>query len=84
MVWLTVCGTLRRHVEREKLEREKQLRMEMERQKSELEQRLLQYQDEIRLAQEALVSAARSPPSRLLYSNCFCVLCDLMRFLVGL
>ncbi|KAF0302001.1 Merlin [Amphibalanus amphitrite] len=44
----------RRHVEREKLEREKQLRQETERQKSELEQRLLQYQDEIRLAQEAL------------------------------
>ncbi|KAF0301895.1 Moesin [Amphibalanus amphitrite] len=43
-----------RHVEREKLEREKQLRQESERQKSELEQRLLQYQDEIRLAQEAL------------------------------
>ncbi|XP_037093523.1 merlin-like [Pollicipes pollicipes] len=44
----------RRHVEREKLEREKQLRLEIERQKTELEQRLLQYQDEIRLAQEAL------------------------------
>ena len=48
---------VRRHVEREKLEREKQLRLESERQKTELEQRLLQYQDEIRLAQEALVSA---------------------------
>ena len=50
------CLPFRRHVERQKLEREKQLRLESEQQKTELEQRLLQYQDEIRLAQEALVS----------------------------
>ncbi|XP_067132169.1 merlin [Centruroides vittatus] len=45
---------LRRQVERNKLAREKQLREEVQREKAELEQRLMQYQEEARLAQEAL------------------------------
>lgn len=44
----------RRQIERNKLAREKQLREAAEREKSALEQRLLQYQEEIRLANEAL------------------------------
>ena len=51
-------------MERQKLEREKQLRLESERQKTDLEQRLIQYQDEIRLAQEALVSVENGELSR--------------------
>lgn len=46
----------RRQIERNKLAREKQLREAAEREKSAMEQRLLQYQEEIRLANEALVS----------------------------
>ncbi|CAG0893884.1 unnamed protein product [Darwinula stevensoni] len=45
---------LRRQMERSKLAREKDLREELERQKSELERRLYQYQEEARLANEAL------------------------------
>ncbi|KAF7407334.1 hypothetical protein HZH66_001871 [Vespula vulgaris] len=44
----------RRQVERNKLAREKQLREAAEREKAAMEQRLLQYQEEIRLANEAL------------------------------
>lgn len=44
----------RRLVERNKLTREKQLREAAEREKAALEQRILQYQEEIRLANEAL------------------------------
>lgn len=46
---------IRRQVERNKLAREKQLREAAEREKAAMEQRLLQYQEEIRLANEALV-----------------------------
>ena len=46
----------RRQIERNRLAREKQLREEAERERANLEQRLLQYQEEIRLANEALVT----------------------------
>lgn len=46
----------RRQVQRNRLAKEKQLREDAEREKSNLEQRLLQYQEEIRLANEALVT----------------------------
>lgn len=45
----------RRQIERNKLAREKQLREAAEREKAALEQRLMQYQEEMRLANEALV-----------------------------
>ncbi|KAL1454047.1 hypothetical protein WDU94_010340, partial [Cyamophila willieti] len=45
----------RRQIERNKLAREKQLRETAEREKCAMEQRLLQYQEEIRLSNEALV-----------------------------
>ncbi|XP_059048172.1 merlin isoform X1 [Achroia grisella] len=44
----------RRQVERNKLAREKQLREAAERERAAMEQRLLQYQEEIRLANDAL------------------------------
>ncbi|CAL1675835.1 unnamed protein product [Lasius platythorax] len=44
----------RRQIERNKLAREKQLREAAEREKAAMEHRLLQYQEEIRLANEAL------------------------------
>ncbi|KAL7286218.1 hypothetical protein TKK_0019514 [Trichogramma kaykai] len=44
----------RRQIERNKLAREKQLREAAEREKAAMEQRLMQYQEEIRLANEAL------------------------------
>lgn len=44
----------RRQIERNKLAREKQLREAAEREKAAMEQRLIQYQEEIRLANEAL------------------------------
>lgn len=44
----------RRQIERSKLSREKQLREELEREKAVLEQRILQYQEEVRIAKEAL------------------------------
>ncbi|KAL4721541.1 hypothetical protein ACJJTC_014021 [Scirpophaga incertulas] len=44
----------RRQIERNKLAREKQLREAAERERSAMEQRLLQYQEEIRLANDAL------------------------------
>ncbi|XP_077290083.1 ezrin/radixin/moesin family protein merlin isoform X3 [Arctopsyche grandis] len=44
----------RRQIERNKLAREKQLRETAERDRAAMEQRLLQYQEEIRLANEAL------------------------------
>lgn len=46
----------RRLRERNKLAREKQLREAAEREKAAMEQRLIQYQEEIRLANEALVN----------------------------
>lgn len=45
---------LRRQTERNKLTREKQLREEVEKEKAELEQRLLHYQEEARVAHDAL------------------------------
>ncbi|XP_065344258.1 merlin-like [Cloeon dipterum] len=45
---------IRRQIERNKLAKEKQLREAAERDRSTLEERLLQYQEEIRLANEAL------------------------------
>lgn len=50
---------IRRQIERNKLAREKQLREIAEKEKSIMEQRLMQYQEEIRLANEALVSILR-------------------------
>ncbi|KAF7283521.1 hypothetical protein GWI33_000355 [Rhynchophorus ferrugineus] len=44
----------RRQVQRNRLAREKQLREEAERDRANMEQRLLQYQEEVRLANEAL------------------------------
>ncbi|CAG0896743.1 unnamed protein product [Cyprideis torosa] len=46
--------SLRRQMERSKLAREKQLREELEMERSQLEHRLMQYQEEARLANEAL------------------------------
>ena len=48
----------RKQVERKKLAREKQLREEACREKEELERRIAHLQEEVRVAQEALVSAA--------------------------
>lgn len=45
---------IHKQIEKDKLAREKQLREEAERQKAELEQRLLQYQEEMRAANDAL------------------------------
>lgn len=45
---------VRRQIERNKLAREKQLREEIEREKAELEQRMMQYQEEAKVALEAL------------------------------
>lgn len=47
---------IRRQIERNKLAREKQLREIAEKEKAIMEHRLCQYQEEIRLANEALVS----------------------------
>lgn len=52
---LKIAVFIRRQIERNKLAREKQLREAAEREKAAMEQRLLQYQEEIRLANEALV-----------------------------
>lgn len=45
---------VRRQIERNKLAREKQLREEIEREKADLEHRMMQYQEEARVALEAL------------------------------
>lgn len=58
---------IRRQIERNKLDREKQLRENAEKDKAIMEQRLMQYQEEIRLANEALVSIITSV--NILYSN---------------
>ncbi|KAA0202072.1 hypothetical protein HAZT_HAZT011261 [Hyalella azteca] len=50
----------RRQVEKDKLAREKVLREEAERQKAELERRLYQYQEEMRVANEALKRSEES------------------------
>ena len=52
---MTLVIFIRRQIERNKLAREKQLREAAEREKAAMEQRLLQYQEEIRLANDALV-----------------------------
>lgn len=50
----------RRQIERNKLSREKQLREQAERDKANLEQRLMQLQEEMQNASEALVSPCLS------------------------
>jgi len=45
---------IRRQIERSKLAKEKQLREELEREKGVLEQRIIQYQEEARIAKDAL------------------------------
>ena len=56
LLQLGIILFIRRQIERNKLAREKQLREIAEKEKSIMEQRLMQYQEEIRLANEALVS----------------------------
>ena len=51
---------LRRQIERSKLAREKQLREELEREKAVLEQRIIQYQEDLRLAKESLQQTEES------------------------
>ena len=51
---------MRRQVERSKLAREKQLREEVEREKSILEQRIIQYQEDLRVAKESLQQSEES------------------------
>lgn len=55
MIFFMLICKFRRQIEKNKLAREKQLREAAEREKAAMEQRLLQYQEEIRLANEALV-----------------------------
>ena len=55
--FLTVFSTL---AERSKLAREKQLREDLEREKAALEQRLIQYQEELRIAKESLQQSEES------------------------
>ena len=50
----------RRQIERSKLAREKQLREDLEREKAALEQRLIQYQEELRIAKESLQQSEES------------------------
>lgn len=51
---------LRRQIERSKLAREKQLREELERDKQVLEQRIIQYQEDLRIAKESLQQSEES------------------------
>jgi len=51
---------MRRQIERSKLAREKQLREEVEREKGALEARLIQYQEEVRIAKDALQRSEES------------------------
>lgn len=51
-------------VERQRLQREKQLREEAERARDELERRLIQLQDEAHMANEALVRSPQDLPLR--------------------
>ena len=51
---------LRRQIERSKLAREKQLREELERDKAHLEQRIIQYQEDLRIAKESLQQSEES------------------------
>lgn len=51
---------LRRQIERSKLAREKQLREELERDKAVLEQRIIQYQEDLRIAKESLQQSEES------------------------
>ena len=60
-------------VERQRLQREKQLREEAERARDELERRLIQLQDEAHMANEALVRLGR-----LMWNPPFCVLCHIL------
>lgn len=54
-------------VERQRLQREKQLREEAERARDELERRLIQLQDEAHMANEALVRLQQLPRLVLLF-----------------
>ena len=51
---------MRRQIERSKLNKEKQLREELEREKMMLEQRIIQYQEEARMAKDALQRSEES------------------------
>jgi len=51
---------LRRQIERSKLAREKQLREELEHEKAVLEQRIIQYQEDLRLSKESLQQSEES------------------------
>ncbi len=51
---------IRRQIERSKLARERQMREELEREKAALEERLIQYQEEVRIAKEALQRSEES------------------------
>merc|ERR1719412_656286 len=51
---------LRRQIERSKLAHEKQLREELEREKAVLEQRIIQYQEDLRIAKESLQQSEES------------------------
>lgn len=58
-------------VERQRLQREKQLREDAERARDELERRLIQLQDEAHMANEALVSFKWFSPSK---THLFCII----------
>lgn len=66
----------RRLVERNKLAREKQLREEAEREKANLEQQLMQLQEEMQNAREALVGIPRSSSLSLRLCNQFSLFCS--------
>merc|ERR1712223_2112446 len=51
---------VRRQIERSKLAREKQMREELEREKAVLEQRIIQYQEDLRIAKESLQQSEES------------------------
>merc|ERR1739844_809203 len=51
---------IRRQIERSKLAKEKQLREELERDKMMLEQRIIQYQEDLRLSKESLQQSEES------------------------
>lgn len=62
----------RRLVERNKLAREKQLREEAERDKANLEQQLMQLQEEMQNAREALVIMEMINRFTVYYNHYFC------------
>lgn len=71
-----------RQVERQRLQREKQLREEAERARDELERRLVQLQDEAHMANEALVrcSAFTGVSMKLITANLLQVTLDILDF----